>query len=64
MSRRDDAARDEEGVSSGAVASHTFLQLWSVEGRFCQCEEQEEQHCVISSSSRAALLASQAVLCD
>ena len=48
--RLDDAARDEEGVSSGAVASHTFLQLWSVEGRIHSNEEQEEQHGVTSET--------------
>jgi hypothetical protein len=46
--RLDDAARDEQRVSGGAVASHAFLQLWSVEGRFCRCEEQEEEHGVTS----------------
>ena len=59
--RLDDAARDEQGISGGAVASHTFLQLWSVEGRIDSEEEQEEQHGFISSS-RAALLPS--CLCD
>ena len=47
-SRLDDAAGDEQRVSSGAVASHTFLQLWSVQGRIDSEEEQEQEHGVTS----------------